>query len=228
MSTTFAFLLMVAAAAPAPIDPSLLETGDLVFQASRSRQSEAIRQATGSRLTHVGVVVVEDGTPFVVEAIATTSKTPFTRFAARGEGGSVLVLRMPGLDDDARRKIAHAATARLGTPYDPFFAEGEEALYCSELVAVAYRAAALELRGWSKARELALGAPAVKALVGQRWRGHPRCRGDRALAACLQKVEESPILPPGALAGDPRLIVVASTFAADPRARAAEEPPRSR
>lgn len=223
--------LLLAAAAPpldavAPVDASSLRTGDLVFQASRSGQSEAIRQASGSELTHVGVVVVEGGRPFVVEAVATTSKTTWSRFSSRGDGGRVLVLRMPGLDDAQRSAIAKAALARLGAPYDPYFAEGEEALYCTELVELAYRAAGVELRGWRKVGELALGAPAVQALVGARWRGHPLCRGDARLSTCLAKVERARILTPGDLAADERLVVVPSSFAADP-GRADGAPARS-
>ena len=83
----FAVSLAVPAAAP-------LRDGDLVFQTSRSGQSLAVQRATHSRWSHMGVVLMRDGQPFVFEAAATVRYTPLGRWAARGEGGGYAVRRL--------------------------------------------------------------------------------------------------------------------------------------
>src|SRR3954466_9120093 len=53
-----------------------LRDGDLVFQTSRSGQSLAVQRAPHSRWSHVGVVLMRGGKPFVFEASATVRYTP--------------------------------------------------------------------------------------------------------------------------------------------------------
>ena len=134
-------LLAHAAAAGEP----QLESGDVVFQTSRSAQSLAIQHITQSPYSHVGLVEVSSDGAFVLEAIGTVSRTPWRRFRARGAGGKVLVLRLGGLSPAQRGEVLAAARRFLGRPYDAQFGWGDERLYCSELVHKAYLAAGVEL-----------------------------------------------------------------------------------
>lgn len=178
-----------AAAAPLPGVP--LESGDLVFQASRSRQSAAIRAATGSRWSHVGVVERTERGAFVVEAIEPVSRTSWERWRRRGIG-EVLVLRVRGLDRAARARAVAEAKRALGKPYDPRFGWGDDRLYCSELVVKAYeRAAGITLGRRERLGDLAV-AP-VKAAVRARWGTVP---------------EDLVLVTPASIAEDPRLEVV--------------------
>jgi hypothetical protein len=45
------------------------QDGDIVFQTSKSPQSRAIQLATGSRYSHMGIVYLRGGVPFVFEAV---------------------------------------------------------------------------------------------------------------------------------------------------------------
>ncbi|VTR45020.1 Orthopoxvirus protein of uncharacterised function (DUF830) [Serratia fonticola] len=45
-----------------------VQDGDIIFHTSRSAQSLAIQQATGSRYSHMGIIVLRDGKPYVFEA----------------------------------------------------------------------------------------------------------------------------------------------------------------
>jgi len=56
--------------------------GDIVFQTSRSSQSEAIQHATGSAYSHMGLILFRDGRPYVLEAVATVRYTPLDRRVA--------------------------------------------------------------------------------------------------------------------------------------------------
>ncbi len=99
-----------------------LREGDLVFHRSRSAQSQAVALATGSAYTHMGVVLVFDGRPVVLEAVQPVKLTPLPVWIARGEKGRVVVKRLR----DAERVLTPAVTLRmrrlakswLGRPYD--------------------------------------------------------------------------------------------------------------
>ncbi len=67
------------------LGPADLRNGDFIFQQSTSRQSQAIREATGSDWTHVGLLFEEDGTWMVFEAGASVKWTPLADFKTRGK-----------------------------------------------------------------------------------------------------------------------------------------------
>lgn len=146
-----AFLLACAVAAeeggPAPADvaqvPGLppLHDGDLVFQQSRNDQASFVRLATGSRLTHVGLVDVRDGEAWVVEAIQRVSVTKLARFRQRDGDPRVVVKRVPDLDDAGRAAVVAQALTWVGLPYDGRFDWSDTRMYCSELVWKAYEKA---------------------------------------------------------------------------------------
>ncbi|MCY1019521.1 YiiX family permuted papain-like enzyme [Pyxidicoccus sp. MSG2] len=126
-----------AVAAPR-LEASSLRTGDIVLHTSRSRQSEAIRAATESPLSHVGMVEVTPQGAWVVEAVQPVQRVPFAKWKARGVKGQILVLRPKELSDAQRQQAVDVAKKHLGKPYDWQFGWGDEAMYCSELVRKAY------------------------------------------------------------------------------------------
>lgn len=52
------------------------QTGDVIFHTSRSSQSLAIQQATDSPYSHMGMVVIRNGKPYVFEASRQVVYTP--------------------------------------------------------------------------------------------------------------------------------------------------------
>jgi hypothetical protein len=125
-------------AVAAPRLEASLRTGDIVLHTSRSRQSEAIRAATKSPLSHVGMVEVTSQGAWVVEAVQPVQRVPFAKWKARGLKGHILVLRPKELSDAQRQQAVDAAKKHLGKPYDWKFGWDDEAMYCSELVRKAY------------------------------------------------------------------------------------------
>ncbi|MFO0582647.1 MAG: YiiX/YebB-like N1pC/P60 family cysteine hydrolase [Anaeromyxobacter sp.] len=179
------------AAAAAPLPAVALQPGDLVFQASRSRQAAGIRLATGSRWSHVAIVERAGHGATVLEAIEPVSRTSWERWRRRGIG-EVLVLRVRGLDPAAKARAVAEARRFLGKPYDARFGWGDDRLYCSELVVKAYeRGAGLVLGRRQKLGELAI-AP-VKGAIRERWGKVP---------------DDLELVTPASIADDPRLEVV--------------------
>ena len=149
----------------------VLQDGDLIFHTSRSAQSLAIQQATGSRYSHMGVVVWRNGKPFVFEAVKTVRLTPLTAWIARGEGGHFVAkrLRQP-LDAASRVKLLRTAATFAGRPYDLTFEWSDARIYCSELVWKLYdRALGIRIGALQRLREFKLDDPAVRRKLVERY-----------------------------------------------------------
>ena len=69
------------------------------------------------------------------------------------------------LTPEQRAAVVRAATTYLGRPYDLHFAPGDDHIYCSELVVLAYAAVGLQLGSSTPAAQLGLHSPPVPALL---------------------------------------------------------------
>jgi len=149
---------------------AVVRDGDLIFQESRSRQSEAVRQASGSRYTHMGMVFgagTDDA--YVLEAVQPVRRTPLRKWIARGHEGHVVVMRLRDTTVMNVEALKGVAEAFIGRDYDLTFEWSDERMYCSEIVWKAYERA-LHLRlgepqPWSA---LNLNAAAAKQLANKR------------------------------------------------------------
>ena len=151
--------------------------GDIVFHTSRSSQSLAIQLATKSPYSHMGIVYLRDGKPFVFEAVQPVKLTPLDDWTARGEGGHFVVKRLR--DADARltgetlRSMRSVGEQLAGKDYDPYFEWSDDRIYCSELVwKVFERGAGIELGELQTIATFDLSHPAVQAKVRERYGDH--------------------------------------------------------
>lgn len=156
-TAALAVLLGCSASGEPQVLPDL-RSGDVVFQTSRSQQSQAIQIATGSPYSHVGIVEVTPQGTFVIEAIGRVSRTRWSAWKSRGAGGNVTILRPRELDARTISHVLSEARAFVGKPYDARFGWSDERIYCSELVYKAYlRGAGIRAGKLQKVRELELG-----------------------------------------------------------------------
>nr|WP_252357986.1 YiiX/YebB-like N1pC/P60 family cysteine hydrolase [Escherichia coli] len=72
------------------------QTGDIIFQISRSSQSKAIQLATHSDYSHTGMLVMRNKKPYVFEAVGPVKYTPLKQWIAHGEKGKYVVRRVEG------------------------------------------------------------------------------------------------------------------------------------
>ncbi len=182
------------------------QDGDIVFQTSRSGQSQAIQLATGSPWSHLGIVFLQDGHPFVFEAVGPVRATALDTWIARGEGGRFVAKRLR----DAETRLTPAALDSMravgesmrGRPYDLGFAWSDDRIYCSELVWKIYRRAlGLDIGTLETIGDLDLTSPAVQAKMRERW-------GD---AIPLQE----PVISPARMFASPLLVTVHGDRAAE-------------
>lgn len=150
--------------------------GDLVFQTSLSRQSRAIQAVTGSRYSHMGVVFLKRGTPYVYEAVGPVKYTPLKEWIDKGENGHFVVKRLDSTDlsREQVKALKTAAAAYEGKAYDALFAWSDKQIYCSELVWKIFKSALnLEVGAMERFGSFNLAHPLAQAIVQERWGGKP-------------------------------------------------------
>lgn len=133
------------------------QEGDVVFQSlPRGSLVDAIEGISGSPYSHCGVVMRNaNGRWAVVEAIGRVRETPLYLWIVRGRGARLDVWRWKDMPDKSPAPLRDALAAHMGKPYDYHYAEGERAIYCSELVFLAYRKAyGIALGEWRPLGEL--------------------------------------------------------------------------
>ncbi|HEX7830866.1 MAG TPA: YiiX family permuted papain-like enzyme [Thermoanaerobaculia bacterium] len=150
-----------------------LRDGDIIFQESLSSQSRAIQLATGSRYSHMGIVMRENGRWYVYEAVEPVKLTPLSTWTARGRNGHYVVKRLRDaskLTPAVLRKMEKVGKRFEGKQYDLTFEWSDTRIYCSELVWKIYRdGAGIEVGKLQKLREFDLSNPAVKKKMRERY-----------------------------------------------------------
>lgn len=147
------------------------QTGDIIFQISRSSQSKAIQLATHSDYSHTGMIVMRNKKPFVFEASSPVVYTPLQTWIDRGEDSKYIVRRIRGgLSPQQQKKLAQATKPFLGKPYDLIFSWSDERQYCSEVVWKVYdRALGIQPGKLQKLKELDLSSPVVHRKLKERY-----------------------------------------------------------
>ena len=148
--------------------------GDIVFHTSRSAQSLAIQLATKSPYSHMGILYLRDGKPFVFEAVQPVKLTPLAEWTARGERQQFVAKRLRDADSrltvETLRKMRAAGEQLAGKDYDPYFEWSDERIYCSELVwKIFERGAGIELGARQTIAEFDLSHLAVQQKLKERY-----------------------------------------------------------
>lgn len=148
--------------------------GDIIFQTSRSSQSQAIQLATRSRYSHMGIVYIQDGKPMVFEAIQPVKLTPLRKWIARGERGHFVVKRLRNADrvltPVVLKKMRAVGEEFMGRNYDLYFEWSDRRIYCSELVWKVYdRGAGVQIGERQTISSFDLTHPAVRKKIRERY-----------------------------------------------------------
>jgi hypothetical protein len=190
-------------------------TGDLIFQESVGPQSAAIRLATGSRYTHVGIVRETGGGPHVIEATEANGvfEIPVDDFIARGADGNYAVYRVRGLAPEIAFVPPRTAWDYYNLPYDPFLRFDATAIYSAELVHYAFQKIGIKLGRIERLGVLDIDTPEAASIFLARWQDHPDCRAAGLNQDdCWALVRDQEIVTPASIAEDPKLILMFSTF----------------
>jgi uncharacterized protein YycO len=190
-----------------------LKDGDLIFQTSTSDQSSAIIFATGSAFSHMGVIKNEHGVITVIEAAAKVRETPLHAWVNRGLLKRVAIYRDQRLTPEIARQLLSYSSTLYGKPYDLFFSFNNDAIYCSELPYLAYKAVGMEIGKVQKISELNINNMLVRKLVQSRWKRDSECtERDFDFDQCYRYILNQSLVTPVSIANDPSLKMIYSNY----------------
>lgn len=122
--------------------PFRLQDGDLIFQRSSSQLGPVFEIVLGSKITHVGVVFIENDSAFVYEAKNKVTKTELDRWISRGVGRQFAAMRLRNADslltENTLAEIRRELDKHVGKPYDTRFKWSDDRMYSTELVYKAF------------------------------------------------------------------------------------------
>lgn len=155
-------------------DKNEIQNGDLIFQTSLSPQSLAIQLATKSKYSHCGIIYIENGKPYVFEAIQPVTLTPLDEWIARGKEHHFVIKRLKNaeqiLTPQVLEKMKNEGKKFQGKNYDLTFEWSDQKIYCSELIWKIYqRATGIEIGKLQKLRDFDLTSNTVKTKMKERY-----------------------------------------------------------
>lgn len=167
-----------------PVEPLPLKEGDVVFSSSPHGQGRAIVDATASRYTHCGVVILKEGRLMVLEAVQPVGLTTLEKFASHSAPGTFMARRLKApLAPGALHAARAWGEAQIGKDYDSHFRWDNERLYCSELVWKFYEKAGVRLCQPRKFQDYRLDHPSVIQVIDQRYGGIEKLPKDENVVA---------------------------------------------
>jgi len=155
------------------INLSLLKEGDIIFQETKSEQAKAIKLATHSKYTHVGIIFKDKKKFKVLEAIQPVSIISVESFINRGVNRQYVIKRLKkfnnGLTGTDIEKMKKSGLKYIGKNYDIYFEWSDKNIYCSELVWKIYKYALnIEVGKLQKLKDFDLNHSYVKKLMKKR------------------------------------------------------------
>ena len=155
-------------------DPSILQTGDIIFQALMSGQGQAVALATKSVYTHCGILFRRGEKIFVLEAVQPVKLTSLDEWIRRGDEAKYAILRLKEADSiitpEVEKKMEEYGSGFLGKDYDLYFGWSDDRIYCSELVWKIYKkTTGLELGALKELRTFDLSSKVVKDKLLERY-----------------------------------------------------------
>lgn len=150
---------------------SIYKNGDVILQTSETAQCEAVRIATNSKFSHCGIIFIENGKPFVYEAVQPVSKTSLEAWIKNGKEKKYVIRRIKDtLSQEQQKNMLAIAKSYLNKNYDIYFEWNDNTIYCSELVWKIYKNGAnIELCKTKELKDFSLDHPIVKEILKQRY-----------------------------------------------------------
>ncbi|MBM9502835.1 YiiX family permuted papain-like enzyme [Leptospira sp. 201903071] len=151
-----------------------LKEGDLIFQETFSEQGKAIKIATKSRYTHVGIVFKYKEKLKVLEAVEPVKITEIDHFISRGKNKHFVIKRLSKseaiLGEDKIKLMKSIGNQYIGKHYDIYFNWSDEKIYCTELAWKIFKKALnIELTEDKRLRDFDLSNSTVKYLMKKRY-----------------------------------------------------------
>jgi len=150
-----------------------VEDGDIIFQSSKSQQSKAVELATNSVFSHCGIIFIENGVPYVYEAVQPVGKRPLIDWIKSGVGEKYKIRRLIDrgiLMSKSCESMRDYAQKQFGKNYDSYFSWTDKEMYCSEYVwKIYHEIAKITLVKPKELREFNIDAPLIRKTMFERY-----------------------------------------------------------
>jgi uncharacterized protein YycO len=170
----FVFSLFFGCTNDAQHQLNKIESGDIIFQISTSRQSTAIQIATKSKYSHIGIIYKIDHKLFVFEAVQPVRLTPIEQWIKRGKNEHYVIKRLKNskelLTQKALLNMKVVGEKFKNKNYDIYFEWSDDKIYCSELVWKIYKEALnIEIGQLQTLSDFDLSDDIVKKIMKERY-----------------------------------------------------------
>jgi len=150
------------------------QEGDILFQESRSSNAKAVKIATNSKYTNLGIILKYKGKFVVLESNGNVRKTDLNKFIKRGVNSWYLVKRFKNYKDVMTEenliKLRENSNTYMGRPYDLYYGWGDEKLYSAELIWKFLKdSLGIEIAPLKKMKDYDLSNPYVKLILSQKF-----------------------------------------------------------
>ncbi|MCB2081710.1 MAG: hypothetical protein H6908_01885 [Hyphomicrobiales bacterium] len=191
-----------------------LETGDLIFQTLPSPFAPAIAASTNSLLTHVGIIMVTDDGPVVMDSAGVIRNWTLDTFVQRGLGNKFRIYRHKDMTPEKQEALLTALQPYYGRHYDIFFLFGNPELYCSELVWEAFNAIGLSAGTIERLGDLDTDNYVTQTTIKRIAPFHPYCRENINMSqeACISKIMEQELVSPVSITRDPNYTQIYNNY----------------
>ncbi|MBF4473607.1 YiiX family permuted papain-like enzyme [Flavobacterium sp. HJJ] len=151
-----------------------IQDGDMIFQTSQSKQCEAVRIATNSKFSHCGIIFIEKGKKYVLEAVQPVKYTPLKTWITHGKDNHFVVTRLKNasaiLNAQTLQKMKDYGETLNNKDYDLYFEWSDDKIYCSELIWKIYKnGAGIELCPLQKLKDFNLKDSRVQTILSERY-----------------------------------------------------------
>jgi len=150
-----------------------VQDGDVIFQSSYSKQSQAVEIATNSKYSHCGIIFIENNVPYVYEAVQPVGKRKLADWISSGVDQTCVIKRFKGIDTLSKKSLLRMkeyAASQFGKNYDGYFSWSDKEMYCSELVYKTYKNCINFVLAQPKTlRDFNIDAPVVRKIMQERY-----------------------------------------------------------
>tara|TARA_R110001583_G_scaffold27226_3_gene97604 strand:- start:124 stop:735 length:612 start_codon:yes stop_codon:yes gene_type:complete len=144
--------------------------GDIIFHTSLSSQSKFIQDATNSKFSHVGIIYIKKGKPYVFEAVEPVRLIPLSKWINKGENKNYTVYRSnTTLSENQLTKMYEYCVKQEGKNYDMKFQWDDSKIYCSELVWYTYNSIGIQLSTPKTFSDFEIESPEIKKEIVRRY-----------------------------------------------------------
>ncbi|MBP3124876.1 YiiX/YebB-like N1pC/P60 family cysteine hydrolase [Thalassospira sp. ER-Se-21-Dark] len=209
---------------PSMVDKYFFDTdpphGALIFQQRQSFEAVALRKVTGSFFTHVGIIRVTGGGPYVMQSSSETDgveEVPMDEFINAGTNQDFAIY-VDAKDIRGYGHLNHPASEAAydfyHLPYDRYLMPGTDAFYSAELIFELFKKVGHPIGEKTSLALLNRNQAASLSTLFPDWQNHPVCKGNLLdEQMCLQRIGLQKIVIPDSLANDPKLRPFMTTYA---------------